>query len=74
MDQSEMSNLYRGSDLDQRDCVNLNPSTDLEPQREVIVLSQVGADFPIDELCISKSLLLNLPGKEEGPKPGDFFK
>ena len=36
------------------------------------VLSQVGADFPIDELCISKSLLLNLPGKEEGPKPGDF--
>jgi hypothetical protein len=41
-------------DLDQRDCVNLNPSTDLEPQREVIVLSQVGADFPIDELCIRK--------------------
>jgi hypothetical protein len=36
------------------------------------VLSQVGADFPIDELCISKSLLLNLPGKEEGRKPGDF--
>jgi hypothetical protein len=31
----------------------------------------VGADFPIDELCISKSLLLNLPGKEEGPKPGN---
>jgi hypothetical protein len=23
-------------------------------------------------LCISKSLLLNLPGKEEGPKPGNF--
>ena len=36
------------------------------------VLSQVGADFPIDELCISKSLLLNLPGKEEGLKPGNF--
>jgi hypothetical protein len=59
-------------DLDQRDCVNLNPSTDLEPRKEVIVLSQEGADFPIDELCISKSLLLNLPGKEEGPKPGIF--
>jgi hypothetical protein len=27
---------------------------------------------PIDELCISKSLLLNLPGKEEEPKPGNF--
>jgi hypothetical protein len=38
----------------------------------VISLLQVGADFPIDELCISKSLLLNLPGKEEGPKPGNF--
>jgi hypothetical protein len=24
------------------------------------------------ELCISKSLLLNLPGKEERPKPGHF--
>jgi hypothetical protein len=59
-------------DLDQRDCVNLNTSTDLEPRKEVIVLSQVGADFPIDELCISKSLLLNLPGKEEGPKPWIF--
>jgi hypothetical protein len=59
-------------DLYQRDCVNLNPSTDLEPRREAIVLSQVGADFPIDELCISKSLLLNLPGKEERPKPGHF--
>jgi hypothetical protein len=58
-------------DLDQRDCVSLNPSTDLKPGREAIVLSQVGADFPIDELCISKSLLLNLPGKEEGPKPGN---
>jgi hypothetical protein len=34
--------------------------------------TEVGADIPIDELCISKSLLLNLPGKEEGPKPGDF--
>ena len=54
-------------DLYQRDCVNLNQSTDLEPRREAIVLSQVGADFPIDELCISKSLLLNLPGKEERP-------
>jgi hypothetical protein len=53
-------------------CKSLNPSTDLEPRREAIVLSQVGADFPIDELCISKSLLLNLPGKEEGPKPGNF--
>ena len=67
-----MTNYALVVDLDQRDCVNLNPSTDLEPQREVIVLSQVGADFPIDELCISKSLLLNLPGKEEGPKPGNF--
>jgi hypothetical protein len=57
---------------DQRDCASLNPYTDFEPRREVIVLSQVGADIPIDELCISKSLLLNLPGKEEGPKPGDF--
>jgi hypothetical protein len=64
--------LRRFSDLDQRDCVSLNPSTDLEPRREAIVLSQVGADFPIDELCISKSLLLNLPEKKEGPKPGNF--
>ena len=56
---------------DQRDCASLNPYTDLEPRREVIVLSQVGADIPIDELCISKSLLLNLPGKGEGPKPGN---
>ena len=64
--------LRRFSDLDQRACVNLNPSTDLEPRREAIALSQIGADFPIDELCISKSLLLNLPVKEEGPKPGNF--
>jgi hypothetical protein len=54
--------LRKFSDLDQRDCVSLNPSTDLEPRREAIALSQVGVDFPIDELCISKSLLLNLPG------------
>ena len=33
--------LRRFSDLDQRACVNLNPSTDVEPRRE--------ADFPIDE-------------------------
>jgi hypothetical protein len=64
--------LRRFSDLDQRDCVSLNPSTDLEPRKEAIDLLQVGDDFPIDELCISKSLLLNLPGKEEGPKPGNF--
>jgi hypothetical protein len=63
--------LRRFSHLDQRDCVSLNPS-DLEPRREAIVLSKVGADIPIDELCISKSLLLSLPGKEEGPKPGNF--
>jgi hypothetical protein len=68
----ETTTLRPNFPLDQRDCVSLNPSTDLEPRREAIVLSQVGADFPIDELCISKSLLLNLPGKEEGPKPGNF--
>ena len=56
--------LRRFSDLDQRACVSLYPSTDLEPRRE--------ADFPIDELCVSKSLLLNLHEKEEGPKPGNF--
>ena len=61
--------LRRFSDLDQRDFVSLNPSTDLEPRREAVVLSQVGSDFQIDELC---TLLLNLPGKEEGPKPGNF--
>jgi hypothetical protein len=35
-------------DLYQRDCVNLNQSTDLEPRREAIVLSQVGADWSRD--------------------------
>ena len=60
--------LWRFSDLDQRDRVSLNPSTDLEPRREALVLSQVGADFP----CISKFLLLSRTGKEEGPKPETF--
>jgi hypothetical protein len=64
--------IRRFSDLDQRACVSLNPFTDLEPRREAIALSQVGADFSIDKLCISKSLLLYLPGKDEGPKPGNF--
>ena len=64
--------LRRFYDLYQRDCVSLNPSTDLEPRRKAIVLSQVGVDFPIDELCISISLLLSLHGKEEEPKPGNF--
>jgi hypothetical protein len=58
--------LRRFSDLDQRDCVSLNPSTDLEPRREAIVLSQVGAPT----ISVSKKSVFSALNRAGTPEEG----